>query len=65
MNVKHLLERFYREKLTKLRSSKFKKFASRSVFGELTQISWNLKTSCCNLKLGCLGAKQCVAFLLF
>ena len=43
MNVKHLLERFYREKLTKLRSSKFKKFASRSVFGELTQISWNLK----------------------
>ena len=25
----------------------------------------NLKTSCCNLKISCLGAKLCEAFLLF
>ena len=38
----------------KLRFSKFKKFVSRSVFGELqlTQISLNYKTPCCNLKIG-------------
>ena len=56
------------EKLfSKLRFPKFKKFVSRSVFGELqvTQISLNFQTSCCDLKIGGLGAKLCVAFLLF
>ena len=34
-------------------------------FGELqlTQISLNFKTSCCDLKISHLGAKLCVAFL--
>ena len=32
---------------------------------QLTQISSNFQTSCCNLKLGGLGVKLCVAFLLF
>ena len=38
---------------SKLRFSKFKKFVSRLVFGQLqlTQISLNFKTSCCNLKI--------------
>ena len=38
-----------------------------SVFGELQlkQISLNFKTSCCSLKIRGLGAKPCVAFLLF
>ena len=31
----------------------------------LTQISLNLKTSCCNVKIRGQGAKLCVAFLLF
>ena len=57
------------EKLTfsKPRFSKFKKFVTRSVFGELelTQISLNFKISCCKLKIRVLGAKLCVAFLLF
>ena len=57
------------EKLTfsKLRFFKFKKFFTRSVFGELQlmQISLNFKTSCCNLKIKGLKAKLCVAFLLF
>ena len=50
-----------------LQLSKFKKFASRSVFGELqlTQISLNFKTTCYNLKIRGLGAKLYVAFLLF
>ena len=50
-----------------LRFSKSKKFVSRSDFGELqlTQILLNFKTSCCNLKIWGLGAKLCVAFLLF
>ena len=56
------------EKLTfsKLRFSKFKKFVSKSMFGELqhTQISLNFKTSLCNLKIRGLGAKLCMAFLL-
>ena len=45
----------------------FKKFVSRSVFGEpqLTQISLNFKTSCCNLKIRGLGAKLCLAFYYF
>ena len=47
--------------------SKFKKIIFRSVFGEiqLTQISSDFKTSCCNLNIGSLGAKLRVAFLLF
>ena len=32
---------------------------------QLTQIWLNFKTSCCNLKIKGLEAKQCVAFLLF
>ena len=42
---------------------KFKKFVPWSVFVELqlTQISLNFKTSCCNLKIRGLGAKLCVA----
>ena len=49
----------------KLRFSKFKKFASTSAFGELqlTQISLNFQTSCCNLKIGGLGTKLRVTFL--
>ena len=52
------------EKLTfsKLPFSKFKQLVTRSVFRELhfTQISLNVKTSCCNLKIRGLGAKVCV-----
>ena len=46
---------------------KSKKFAFRTVFGELqlTQISLNFKTSCWNLKFKSLGANLCVAFILF
>ena len=55
------------ETFSKFRFYGFKIFVTRSVFGELqsTQISWNFKTSCCNLKISSLGAKLCVAFLLF
>ena len=57
------------DKLTfsKLRFSKRKKFASRSVFGELqmTEILSNFKTSCCNLNIRALGIKGCVALPLF
>ena len=49
----------------------FQNFVSRSVFGELqlTQMSLNLKGSCCNLlhswfKIRGLEVKLCVAFLL-
>ena len=47
--------------------SKFKKFLSKSVFGELqlTQISLNFQISCCNLKIRGPGAKLCATFLLF
>ena len=50
----------------KHRFCKFKKIVTRSVFGELqlTQISLKFKT-CCNFKIRSLGAKLCVAFLLF
>ena len=34
-------------------------------FKKLTQMSLGFKTSCCNLKIRGLGAKLCVAFLLF
>ena len=52
---------------SKLRFSGFKKFVTRSVFEELqlTQISLNFQTSCCNLKIRSLGAKLCVACLFF
>ena len=55
------------EAFSKLRFSGFKNVVTRSVFGELqlTQMSLNFKTSCCNLKIRALGAKPCVAFLLF
>ena len=55
------------ETFSKLQLSGLKKFVSRSVFGELklTQISLNFKTSCCNLKIRGLGAKECLAFRLF
>ena len=55
------------KKFSKLRFSGFKKFVTSSVFGELqlTQISLNFKTSCCNLKIKGLEAELCVAFLLF
>ena len=55
------------ETFSKLRFSGFKKIVIRSVFGELqlTRISLNFKTSCCNLKIRRLGPKLCVAFLLF
>ena len=50
----------------KLRFSLFKKFVSRSVFGELqlTKISLNFKSSCCNLKIRGLRAKALMAFLI-
>ena len=43
---------------SKLQSSKFKKFVTGSVFGELqlTKISSNFKTSCCNFKIRGLGS---------
>ena len=55
------------EKFSKLRFSEFKKFATRSVFGELqlTQVSLHFKTFCCNFRIRGVGAKLCVAFLLF
>ena len=55
------------ETFSKLRFSGWKYFFTWSVFGELqlTQISLNFKTSCCNLKIRGLGAKMYVAFLLF
>ena len=49
----------------KLQFSKFSRFVSRSIFGELqlTQIQPNFQTSSCNLKIRDLGAKVCLAFL--
>ena len=49
------------ETFSKLRFSGFKKFVTRSVFGELQlmQISLSFKTSHCNLKIRGLGAKMC------
>ena len=45
----------------------FNKFIMRSVFEEfqLTQISLNFESSCCNLKIRGLGVELCVAFVLF
>ena len=55
------------ETFSKLRFSGFKKFLTRSIFGELqlTKISLNYETSCCYLNIRGLGAKLCVVFLLF
>ena len=55
------------ETFSKLRFSGFKKFVTKSVSGELQlmQISFNFKTSCCNLKIVGLEAKLCLAILLF
>ena len=55
-------------KHSKLRFSKFKKLVFRSFLGklQLTQISMNFQTSCCMWKIMWgLGAKLCVAILLF
>ena len=54
-------------KYSKPQLSKFKKFVSRSVSGELqlTQISLNFQTSCYNLKIRGLGANLWVDFLVF
>ena len=53
------------EAFSKLRFSRFKKFATRSVCREpqLTQISLNFKTSSGNLKIRGLRAKMCVNVL--
>ena len=50
---------------SKLQFSKFKNFASRSVFGKLqfTQVLHNFQASCCNSKIRGLGTKLCVTFL--
>ena len=55
------------ETFSKLRLLKVKKIVGRSVFRELqlTQISLNFKTSCCNIKIRVLGTKLYVAFPLF
>ena len=52
------------ETFSKLRFSGFKNFFTWSVFGkfQLTQISLNFKSSCCNLKIRGLEAKLLVAF---
>ena len=52
---------------SKLRFSNFKKFVTRSVFGELrlTQISFNFQTSCCNVKIRGLGARLCRFCVIF
>ena len=51
-------------KVSKLQLSKFKKFVPRWDFGDLqlTQMSLNFKTSCCDLKIWALDAKVFVAF---
>ena len=55
------------ETFSKLRFSLFKNFVTRSVLGssDSRDIIENFKTSCYNLKIRRLGAKLCVAFLLF
>ena len=52
---------------SKLRFCVFKKFITRSVFGELQlmQLSLNFRTCCCNLKIRGLGTKLFVVYLLF
>ena len=55
------------ETFSKLQFFGFKKICHQVSFGvlQLTQILLNFKTSCCNLKIRRLGAKLCLAFLLF
>ena len=57
------------QKLLLRRSQNFDLLGLKNLsrFGELqlTQMSLNFKTSCCNLKIRGLGAKLCVASLLF
>ena len=50
--------------LSKLQFFKFKKFVSRSAFGELqlTHVSLNFQASCCNLKIRGLETSVSVAF---
>ena len=51
---------------SKLRFSRSQKFITRSVLVIVElQLRKIFKTSCCNLKIRVLGAKLCVAFLLF
>ena len=61
--LKSIIEENWRSK--NLSFSKFKNFLP--VFGELqlTQITLNFETSCCNLKITGLESRLCVAFLLF
>ena len=53
------------EMFCKLGFSGFKKFVTRSIFGELKlmEMSLNFKTYCCNLKIRCLEAKLWMAFV--
>ena len=55
------------ETFSKLRFYGFLKICHQVSFGELQlrQMTLNFKTSCCNLNIRRLKAKQCVAFLLF
>ena len=63
------LKSYYWEKVTysKLWISKFEKLISRSVFEEpqLTQMSLNIQTVSCNLKIRGLGAKLMASLFLF
>ena len=65
--INRLLPESYQEQLTlsKFRFSKFKKFDTKSLLGDLhfTQMLLNFKTFRCNLKVRGLRAKLCVAFL--
>ena len=67
--INRLLPESYQEQLTlsKFRFSKFKKFDTKSLLGDLhfTQMLLNFKTFRCNLKVRGLRAKLCVAFQKF
>ena len=73
--MSNIVKKLLLRKTAVLKTSVFwtQKIVTRSVFGkknlrrflQLTQISLNFKTSCCKLKITDLGAKLCVAFLLF
>ena len=45
--------------------NRLKKEIYRLLRKDITQISFNFKTSCCNLKIRRVGAKLCLTFLLF
>ena len=55
------------ETFSKVPFSGFKESVTRPFYGELqlTQMSLNFETSHCNLKIRGVGAKLCMAFLLF